>query len=223
MTELVRARRFGKKWALRACGHALFHATEEQWETGDVPGFTEDWGWMQYLQRPEYQGARQNRLNLAHRAVENRQAVRRAWARMKVVGGDIPNSQELLAEDVVFVCNLAESKGYHSVVRSLESLCLRVSQEIQGEDFWRRFLEKRALPISDRHCIYDYKYGFIINDRHDDRKFPAAWIDIELISAAWLASFLSDLDLTSEMDGADMASRLDDLVEGFLLEDSLMS
>lgn len=185
---------------LRACGCALFRDIMVRWQS-EESGFFGNWG---AAPSPDDEGAREIRVSLARKASENSQAVRRAWARIRCAGGS-GGPEGTVVEDVIYVCGLAEAMGYQSVVRQLEGFCFRISQEMRDEEFWGRFLEKRAMPISDPHFLYS---DIIL----DSKRFSAAQISIELISGVWLVSFLANLEFS---DGWEIAAGAEELVRFF--------
>lgn len=121
LSALVNARHKGRKWVLRACGRALFRAVAGRWEAGDMR-------FQSVLSNPpaeheEYQGLQRA---MAQRAFQSIDLVRRTWARRKAHGcrsRDGSRNVVLCLQDLVYLCNLAESKGYSSIVKLLDDAC----------------------------------------------------------------------------------------------------
>lgn len=184
MSAIVSARHLGRKWVLRACGRALFRAVTQLFESGKLNVFSEDPDDSILIGEAQQEDLEMQRI-LAKKLEQGWEVVTRIWLSWKAQRGDRPDDCSAFMEDIVFLCNLAESKGFNAAVVHLEStVCKQFF--LEGGRCLEVFLAKRALSISDE--IYE---EILFNEGEE---FPLDQIGIDLVAAIWLLRLLMSYD-----------------------------
>lgn len=124
----MRARQLGRKWVLRACGRALFREVGQRWEAGE----REFRHWRPRNPNPRLAAHR----SFAEVVVQDQAAVEEACLRQKVYGEPkffLTRNVALGLQCLAYMCNLADSMGYHTAVEALEKVWKRaLKAEIKG-------------------------------------------------------------------------------------------
>lgn len=141
----VGARRLGRKWVLRACGRALFREVARRWKAGELQYDAAYWGFN--LSDEEFADHR----SFAETAVQKRAAVEAACllqkARFGLVAAKDKDSRVFYAgrlEFLVYLCNLAEFKGFAMTLNSLEMVWVRASECEDVKSKIRYFFRERT-------------------------------------------------------------------------------
>lgn len=145
LTSLMRARHLGKKWVLRATGHALFMQLCQNWEAGEIK-----WDQFGFEYEPLPEHLRSLQAAQSQKAVSNWQAIEIGFRRLKSAyvldaGGNASVSQgwwisprlsrELFPLEVpdwgfTYLCNLANAMGFAKSFSLLETVVFDRSLEI---------------------------------------------------------------------------------------------
>lgn len=201
LSALVSARHLGKKWVMRSCGRALFRALAECWEAGEMK--------VQMVGEPiaDRPHTEMQRF-LALKAAQNGLAVRRAFAAWKARGIGLPDGSYTYYEDVVYLCNLAESKGFLTAATLLDKVCVDycVSKSIPLEILYAR----RAVPHTGPGSMY-----FELSKGSPSQQWATFRLfNNELLSGMWFVTFLVNIEDWYEFNAQQITDRLELLVGG---------
>lgn len=112
---------------LRSCGRALFRAVAERWEAGGIK-FNADKG------IPSTESALALQQSLGQEAIKLRAKLEEIWVQIQshLSEVDDPNiaapGWDLYGENLVFLCNLADAKGFKKITLLLEKVWARTSK-----------------------------------------------------------------------------------------------
>lgn len=228
-SAMLRARYVGKSWVMRACGRALFRAVIQRWEAGEIR--LDSIASSSFQPRPPAHGEDaylDMQWELAHRVGQSAEAIRHSWARWKAHGGKRPFSP-ITIDDLVYLCNLAESMGFERTVGQLEKvgkdlIIFNIEREEsayypnvlylgmyeqQRMQVLSIFQAKRALLLNSPLIFMDS-----IHEGDDEGAFLRHILCVELLAGLCLVSFLLELDNSNSNFTPDKAQALKDLVGG---------
>lgn len=138
----VGARRLGWKWVLLACGRTLFQEVARRWEAGEIQYDAAHWG----ARLTDEQLA--DHRTFAETAVQRRGAVEAACLLQRARNG-LGKDEIILfyagrLEFLVYLCNLAEFKGYAMALGSLDMVWRRALAIEEVNGFTQAFYKEKT-------------------------------------------------------------------------------
>lgn len=194
---------------LLSCGRALFRAVAERWEAGGIKYVlgNSDESEEDSLSTDTLLAWRQA---LGRGAIQSRAAIEAAWV---LVRSHTLTQEEvdefsphwgLYAETLVFLCNLAQAKGFKITLQLFERVWARALRKAKWARTKIEFQKKRAVPLSNKsvpfffgnreigefdECVEEIAEGLC--------RAAVMLLTPGLLSVAWLLFFLPQLDTTN--------------------------
>lgn len=117
------ARHLGRRWVLRSCGRALFRVVAERWEAGDIA----------FDKVPVPEAELSLKRAQVRKALASQNVLEGLWARhqshfLTFSDSGVMVDLSISTENLVFLCNHAEARGFKTSMVLIERVWARASK-----------------------------------------------------------------------------------------------